>query len=342
MRCHHHFRRVAAGLSPQRIFYVHIRGRRSYLGESLTSNSRLSSFGAAATSSVPSTSCNESSYRGDRRYSFNIYNRHLSSVSEVEGNNLLNNDQVEYLPNGITRQPDFFEEGITFIKDLDPAHIKSTNEHEKGILSANHPLKHQSAHDISEAISAFDNMCLTIISKGCANIHEGNDGNGPEVKAWHAAAIGWAELLTHASEWSTQNGKNVTAAPMLTVAAVAPVLAQGGVHYLHRIDRLLADSTYADKSESLVNIAKYAATFRDVFVSNQDPSPESNVSSSVPILSPRERWHLHALDQLLQNKHRQAIGAYLRLLELFPGDLLGLSLALDTAYTLGDADLALR
>ena len=91
-------------------------------------------------------------------------------------------------------------------------------------------------------------------------------------------------------------------------------------------------------------MARYATAFRDVFVSSKDTGENdvvANVNSS-PILSPRERWHLHALDQLLQNNHRQAMGAYLRLLEFFPGDLLGLSLALDVAYTLGDAQLALR
>ena len=36
------------------------------------------------------------------------------------------------------------------------------------------------------------------------------------------------------------------------------------------------------------------------------------------------------------------MGAYLRLLELYPGDLLGLSLALDVAYSLGDSNAAVR
>jgi hypothetical protein len=98
-----------------------------------------------------------------------------------------------------------------------------------------------------------------------------------------------------------------------------------------------------------LDTARYAADFRDVFVSSRnnglistDETHSTTLGSSVPILSPRERWHLHALHQLLQNNHREAMGAYLRLLELFPGDLLALSLALDVAYTLGDADLALR
>lgn len=252
---------------------------------------------------------------------------------------------MEYLPEGITRQPDFFEEGITFIKNLDPNHIQSKNKDEEQIIAVNDSLKSHSNLDTTEALSSFDNMCLTIISKGCANIHDGNDGEGPEVRAWHASAIGWSELLTHASEWNRQCGTGITAAPMLAVAAVAPVVAQGGINYLHRIDRLLANSTFADRSGSLVDMAMHAAAFRDMFVSSaiMDASEDSSsIATSVPILSPRERWHLHALNQLLQDNHREAMGAYLRLLEYYPGDLLGLSLALDVAYTLGDADSALR
>ena len=268
--------------------------------------------------------------------------RRLFSRTSGINATLLNKDDVEYLPEGITRQPDFFEEGITFIKNLEPIHIKSSNSQIQNQIQPSAVTKKQSKpQDISEAISSFDNMCLTIISKGCANIHEGNDGEGPEVKAWHASAISWAELLLHSSAWNRRgaSGTSITAAPMLAVAAVAPVVAQGGIHYLHRIDELLAASSYADGSNGLLDMATYATSFRDIFVSS---SSIDNNKAFAPILSPRERWHLHALYQLLQNDHRKAIGAYLRLLEFFPGDLLGLSLALDVAHTLGDADLALR
>ena len=318
--------------------------RERRIGSPSTSSCKLSQhqfalpFRAAATSG----SCIIHNGQGNHPLSIKQYIRQLSTSAEATGSILLNTNQVEYLPEGITRQPDFFEEGITFIKDFDPIHIQSANEYEKQMLSTNNPIKAQPTYDMTEAISSFDNMCLTIISKGCATIHEGNSGNGPEVKAWHASAIGWAELLTHARDWNTSNKTSITAAPMLAVAAVAPVVAQGGIHYLQRVDRLLADSAFGDRSGSLVDIARYATSFRDVFVSSREENDETGGVTSVPILSPRERWHLHALDQLLQNNHRHAMGAYLRLLEFFPGDLLGLSLALDTAYTLGDADLALR
>ena len=306
----------------------------------------------AATTSIQSPTvyngCNEQNCRLKMRNRENQF-RYLSSIAnDTNRSGFLDRDQVEYLPEGITRQPDFFEEGITFIKNLDPNYIQSKNEHETQIHAARDQLTSLSSLDSTEALSSFDNMCLTIISKGCANIHDGNDGEGPEVRAWHASAIGWAELLTHASEWNKQCGTGITAAPMLAVAAVAPVVAQGGIHYLSRIDGLLANSTFADKSGSLVDMARYAAAFRDVFVSSvSTDTPEIDEGSGsnatwVPILSPRERWHLHALNQLLQNNHKEAMGAYLRLLEYYPGDLLGLSLALDVAYTLGDAGLGLR
>ncbi len=46
--------------------------------------------------------------------------------------------------------------------------------------------------------------------------------------------------------------------------------------------------------------------------------------------------------QLLHDNYQNVMGAYLWLLELHPGNLLGLSLALDVAYSLGDLNAALR
>lgn len=316
--------------------------------DALCTISRSSSCDALAIRAF--ANCDGSVYQPNRKRFDHLQHHRQMSTAGNAGKGWLNRDHVEYLPEGIIRQPDFFEEGITFIKGLDPVHIHSTNAYEKEIISPSSKQLLQSTptNDMAEAISAFDNMCLTIISKGCANIHEGNDGEGPEARAWHASAIGWAELMMHASDWNQPSVNNIMAAPMLAVAAVAPVLAQGGVHYLHRVDGLLAASSFADRHGSLIEMVRHATSFRDMFVSS--PSMDSRSSeeyetcdvTSVPVLSPRERWHLHALDQLLHNNHRQAMGAYLRLLEFFPGDLLGLSLALDVAYTLGDADLALR
>ncbi|KAL3789919.1 hypothetical protein HJC23_010604 [Cyclotella cryptica] len=311
---------------------------------------------------------------------FQQYFRHWSSTAKVTdspnyGKGVIHDEnQLEYLPEGITRQTDFFGEGLTFIKNLNrgyiPTNDQSTENHLQMPNSSNPHSSHPSnsiqpqstSHaNLSDAISSFDNMSLCIISKGSANIHNGNDGEGPQLRAMHASAMAWADLLTHSyewncgGEWSNPLG-GVTAAPMLAVVAVAPVVAQGGIHYLHRIDALLASSSSSSSlaenrrnATSLLDMARYATSFRDVFVSSRvdsvcsvNDTDRSTLGTTVPILSPRERWHLHALHQLLQNNHRAAMGAYLRLLELFPGDLLALSLAMDVAYTLGDADLALR
>ncbi|KAL3777922.1 hypothetical protein ACHAW5_009686 [Stephanodiscus triporus] len=161
----------------------------------------------------------------------------------------------------------------------------------------------------------------------------------------------------------------------VAVAAVAPALAQGGSHYVRRIDRLLLGSTndagdtsssssggggttdYPSSPPSLLTMARVASSFRDAIILPPDASfgddgghssrvvdmPATTPDEVIPhhhLLTPRERWHLHALQQLLQNNHRDAMGAYLRLLELYPGDLLGLSLALDVAYALGDSPTA--
>ena len=230
-----------------------------------------------------------------------------------------------YLPHGVDRQSDFFGEAITFVKDIE----------ETLITSVDTPMRTQHVNkiitgecDTTKAVEVFDGMALCIISRGASNLHTGNDGDGPDAKALHSSAMTWSDLIRSAYEWN--NHSNYTS-PMLAVAAVAPLLAQGGEAYVHRIDKLL-QSTQA--SISLMQIAKHAASFRDTFIL------ASGDIDATPLLTPRERYHLHALSMLIQNKHQYAMGAYLRLLELFPGDLLGLSLALDVAYSLGDGEAA--
>lgn len=270
------------------------------------------------------------------------YNRNVGAMNDEE--------QRELLPQGILRQADFFGEAVTFVKNVNADSILSvgtsyTTKAKGGggdcsTLRKQHHTQSTSKevdNNISEVVSSFDNMSLVIISKGSANIHDGNDGMGPDSRAMHASAMAWSDMLRYSSDWNGSQGEGITSAPMLAVAAVAPVVAQGGVQYLRRVDRLLA-MTYPVSPPSLLDMAHHATSFRDAFISLS----ESKTQSTAPLLTPRERWHLHALHQLLQNNHQQAMGAYLRLLELFPGDLLGLSLALDVAYTLGDAGSALR
>jgi len=224
----------------------------------------------------------------------------------------------EVLPVGVTRHLDFFGESVTFIGD---ASASTTT-------------------DVSDAVASLDNMMMCVISRGSANIHNGHDGEGPEARANHSSAMAWSDLLRHAGAWqsregSTSDGRSNTSAPMLAVAAVAPCLAQGGVNYVRRIDRLLSVSE--ERGPSLLKLAHDAASLRDAVTSVQKDTLQETY-----LYSQRERLHLHALHHLLQNKHRIALGSYIRILELCPGDLFALSLAIDVANTIGDSSAAKR
>lgn len=260
---------------------------------------------------------------------------------------------------GLHRQSDFFGEAITFVKDLDSTHVQGVHSQHNQSTNQMKTMIGPSRADgnISDALSSFDGMSLCILSKGSANLHTGNDADGPDAKSFHSSALAWKEVLQYAWEWNNSKQDlgdtgvpSIRTCPMLVVAAVAPVVAQGGMHYLHRIDKLLSTTREFTtiSPPSLWTMANDAVSFRDATLlsntndcSNNDPDTYSGPSLQ-HLFTPRERWHMHALHQLLHNNHRLAMGAYLRLLELFPGDLLGLSLALDVAYTLGDSNAALR
>ena len=315
------------------------------------------------------------------KYFSAIANIDYEKHSNNDSNNV-NNAGFEHLPNGILRQCDFFREAITFVRDVDRKSIcsistnhiddqrydgKATMQQRAGVSSPSHD-------NIIDATSSFDGMALCILSRGSANLHTGNDGDGPEARAFHSSAMAWNELMRYAWNWNHEKyyieGDNimmnneeediqststaVTTAPMLAVAAVAPVIAQGGRHYIHRIDRLLnttRDYLVDNSPPSLWIMAKNAVSFRDAtlpqtatLLGNNSTRQEEQLKQEpiLHLLTPRERWHMHALYQLLHDNHQGAMGAYLRLLELYPGDLLGLSLALDVANTLGDTDAACR
>ena len=330
--------------------------------------------------------------------------RSVSEGGETSGK------EGEQLPRGVVRQSDFFGETITFVDDVDgcsvrldgrsilQSHINDRSfDNGGGSSDGDHHhlarasirtdegvrlLTQQQRDDrISGAISSFDGASLCILSRGSANLHSGNDADGPDARAFHASSLAWSEMLSHAWDWNNSDddvysrdyvkegggggrAQSITTSPMLAVAAVAPALAQGGSHYVRRIDTLLSSTardpsssgTYAESPPSLLTIARNAVSFRDAVLlppaafggdNNShiviDPlAPSSEQTIPQHLLTPRERWHLHALHQLLLNNHRDAMGAYLRLLELYPGDVLGLSLALDVAYALGDSNAALR
>jgi len=305
-----------------------------------------------------------------------IYTCKYFSTANIEQSHdasVLNNEtNLEYLPDGITRHVDFFGEAITFVNNVDCNSIKSiyhqlptsiqsqqstgANTQTADIVDAQTVLPSSSSSPSSElssdriinATSSFDGMALCILSRGSANLHTGNDGDGPEARAFHSSAMAWSELIRCAWEWNCNNvdSTNITTSPMLAVASVAPVLAQGGSHYVHRIDRLLSTTRDMPNAPppSLYEMAQNAVSFRDAILPTASSVGSSSTNEEEPIhlVTQRERWHLHALHQLLQDNHHDAMGAYLRLLELYPGDLLGLSLALDVAHTIGDSEAACR
>ena len=378
----------AAGASPT---------RNNRVASSSSSHQSWRAAGRLSCNSIPKSSrrhyCgnNESLAANDlnagRRFSTNSFNINRDQRSAPEGGTP---GKGEQLPRGVVRQSDFFGETITFVDDADgcslrlgsiqpriddlPANGEGGDGDHLARVSRRTEERTTQRDRISDATSSFDGASLCILSRGSANLHSGNDADGPDARAFHASSLAWSEMLRRAWDWNSSDAcrgrakgggagsaRSITTAPMLAVAAVAPALAQGGVHYVRRIDKLLGSTTRdpssgtnAESPPSLLTMARNAVSFRDAILippstfagenSHIIIGPLASSEQTIPqhLLTPRERWHLHALNQLLQNNHRDAMGAYLRLLELYPGDVLGLSLALDVAYALGDSNAALR
>ncbi len=177
-------------------------------------------------------------------------------------------------------------------------------------------------------------------------MHVGNDADGPNARAYHASSLAMSELMHHVWEWNSNDdddahnedndnnndrGKTTTSTPMLAVVVVVPVLAQGGRHYAARIDKLLhptvswttsnassSPSNAYTLSPSLLRMARDAVSYCDAILHGENshiadhtssPSPSSGKAApSRHLLTPRERWHLHAMYQLLHNNHQNARG----------------------------------
>ena len=212
---------------------------------------------------------------------------------------------------------DFFEEPVTFFGGSGGA-----------------------AGDPALAMAALDTHIVSVVSKG-KSADGGGDEEGIPTKSAHSYAISWVELLERAMQWNGAKSASLgsavgtdtrTAAPMLVVAAVAPLLAQAGSAYVSNVDRILASTTVAASPRNptivqMMPMAHYAASFKDC----DDDT-----------LSPREQHHLRALHHLLNDEHREALECYQKILQLCPGDALALSLALDVSSTLSDGSAALR
>jgi hypothetical protein len=117
-------------------------------------------------------------------------------------------------------------------------------------------------------------------------------------------------------------------APMLVVAAIAPVMAQAGKAYVQYLDTLLeqGDSLVPGMGPlQMLPLAEAVVTRKD------DAS-----------LNDRERRHIQAVDCMLRYDYETALLIYSKILRMCPGDVLALSMAMDLANVLGDKDMAFR
>lgn len=208
---------------------------------------------------------------------------------------------------GVEHHTDFFGEPVAFLTSARP------------VASSPSLRKSQSIGQIVDALSSLDTFILAVVTRG-KSADGGGDDEGIPAQAAHSSAIAWSELLRHARHWNADSG--LCAAPMLAVAAAAPLLAQAGSRYVCHLDTLLSRT-----SDQIRLVPLAMAAVRRKY----DPN-----------LSPRERYHLHAMHHLLHNEHSKAMAIYSKLLEASPGDALALSLAIDVAFTTGDRAAALR
>eukprot|EP00562_Extubocellulus_spinifer_P020848 CAMPEP_0178616256 /NCGR_PEP_ID=MMETSP0698-20121128/3114_1 /TAXON_ID=265572 /ORGANISM="Extubocellulus spinifer, Strain CCMP396" /LENGTH=784 /DNA_ID=CAMNT_0020255073 /DNA_START=33 /DNA_END=2387 /DNA_ORIENTATION=+ len=236
---------------------------------------------------------------------------------------------VDVDPLDRTHFSDFFGEPVSFLVDQQSCSSTTASS------SSPPPSPPPPSTDPAMAMAALDKHVVSVVSRG-KSAEGGGDEEGIPTKSAHSYAISWAELLEQAILWNAtprscgagaQSGYQACA-PMLVVAAVAPLLAQAGSAYLRNLDDVLARSCNADQVQiQLLPMANVAA-------SRHEDSSED--------LSPREALHVKALHHLLHDEHRIALGYYQKILQLCPGDALALSLALDVSSSLSDGKAALR
>jgi hypothetical protein len=233
--------------------------------------------------------------------------RPLSTASNH--NNILSKSAMS--PTPTTLELDFFGEPVTFVHQiLNDSTQQPTNT--------------------TNAMEALDGFLLTVVSKGKSCIG-GGDEAGIDVKPAHATSLSWAELLRHAAVWNTPTTQR--SSPMLAVVAVAPLLAQAGVAYVRHLDTLLQQASPGVKGLPVVQMMDLATAVVETWMEHSDEALPWNE---------RECLHVQALSYLLKDQHRRALSVVLKILQLCPGDLLALTLAMDLAQTIGDKRAALR
>ncbi|CAB9500783.1 repeat protein 38 [Seminavis robusta] len=278
-------------------------------------------------------------------FSGHDYRYASSSSSQINISGFSRNDSLDdalaALPDDGQLQFDFFGEPVTFC----------------GVVGQR--------DNTMNAMAAMDGFLLAIATKGKTCTGGGGE-QGLEMKAAHAAAIAHAELLRHAKVWNgstedeeeltnvekedngegesqseeqttnnSQNKSNANTtnnsqkfAPMLVVAAVAPVLAQTGRGYIHFLDKLLQ---HGDSLVPGMGPLQMMPLIETAIQRKDDPA-----------LNEREQQHILAMEQMMQYDYSTALMTYMKILQTCPGDVLALSLTMDLAYMLGDKAMALR
>jgi len=254
---------------------------------------------------------------------------HPQDGDEEPTSSALYGDSMHPLPKHGRLETDFFGEPVTFLgltrrDDDNPQPDDNKNN----------------TAPTTNAMAALNGFLLAAVSKGRTCIGGGLEA-GLEVRAAHAVALEWAEVLRHAAVWNgapePEDGDDDTAAatkksaPMLACVAVAPLLAQTGKAYVKHLDTLLAHA--APGAPGLPDRIQFEQIATAAAAAKDDPH-----------LQLRERLHLRALDCLWNHNAdgATALALYLQILASFPGDALAMSQALDLALVRGDKEAALR
>lgn len=194
---------------------------------------------------------------------------------------------------------------------------------------------------ISHAMAALDGHLLAVVSKG-KSCTGGGAEDGVTIRSNHAVALSWAELLRFAAVWQDR-------APILTVVAVAPVLAHTGVAYVQEaLDPLLKQTRPAVPGLPQLQCIPLAQQALENWQERweekgkkKESSPEDDnngTQNNDAILdNEREVFHMRALSYLLRDEHSHALVVLLKCLQQCPGDALALSMAMDLSQTTGQA-----
>lgn len=201
---------------------------------------------------------------------------------------------------------DFFGEPITFLHD---------NKNNDTII------------DPAKVTESHDEYLVGVITRGKSCKGGGGD-EGLDLQAAHSMAIIWSKLFHCA--WDLRSN-----APMLGVAAVAPLLANAGVRYVEQVDDMLrrgAAAAVGDEQQDEV-----ALQFMDLARGILDEFGDND-----KMLTQRERMHLKILSNLLKDNRRKALADIMVLLCVCPGDALAMHCGLELAHSLGDARAAMK